>query len=86
MPLPENHRAYWRRCQRLIVALLAIWFVVTFVAAWFARDLRFEFFGWPFGFWVAAQGALLVYVALIGAYAWVMGRLDRLHGVDEQGA
>ena len=38
--------------------LLAIWFVVTFVVAYFARDLTFNFFGWPFSFWVAAQGAV----------------------------
>jgi putative solute:sodium symporter small subunit len=33
-----------------------VWFVVTFVVAYFARDLNFNFFGWPFSFWVAAQG------------------------------
>jgi putative solute:sodium symporter small subunit len=74
---------YWRRTLRITAALLAIWFVVTFVVAFFAHDLRFGFFGWPFSFWVAAQGALVVYVLLVWVYARCMERLDREHGVTE---
>jgi putative solute:sodium symporter small subunit len=76
-------RRYWRRTLQLTVSLLAVWFVVTFVVAFFARDLRFTVFGYPFSFWVAAQGAPLVYLALIGFYARRMNRLDREHGVAE---
>ena len=77
--------AYWRKNLRITAALLAIWFVVTFVVTFFARELRFSFFGWPFSFWMAAQGALLVYLALIGFYAWFMNRLDLASGVAEDG-
>lgn len=83
MPVNEKRAAYWRRNLRVIGWLLAVWFVVTFVAAYFARDLDFDFFGWPFGFWVAAQGALLVYIAIVGFYARYMNRLDREYGVAE---
>jgi putative solute:sodium symporter small subunit len=76
-------RRYWRRTLQLTAGLLAVWFVVTFVVAFFARDLRFTVFGYPFSFWVAAQGAPLVYLALIGFYARRMNRLDREHGVAE---
>ena len=68
---------------RITAALLGVWFVVTFVATFFARDLSFSFFGWPFGFWMAAQGALLVYLGLIGLYAFAMNQLDRTHGSAE---
>jgi putative solute:sodium symporter small subunit len=64
--------------------LLAIWFVVTFVVGYFARDLNFTFFGWPFSFWVGAQGALIVYVLIIWWYAAYMNRLDQEHGVAEE--
>jgi putative solute:sodium symporter small subunit len=67
---------YWRRNLNLIAALLAVWFVVTFVVAFFARELSFEFFGWPFSFWVASQGALIVFVGIVVAYTWRMNRLD----------
>ena len=66
----------WRRNLRLTAVLLAVWFFVTFVIGWFARDLDFDFFGWPFSFWVAAQGALIVYVAIVWFYAVRMDRLD----------
>ncbi|MCY1561858.1 putative solute:sodium symporter small subunit [compost metagenome] len=46
------------------------------MVAWFARDLRFDFFGWPFSFWVGAQGALVVYVLMAALYAWRMNHAD----------
>lgn len=83
MQLTERHRAYWRKNLKLTSALLAIWFVVTFVLGFFARDLNFTFFGWPFSFWVGAQGAPLLYVIIVACYAHRMEQLDREHGVAE---
>lgn len=74
---------YWRRTLRLTALLLLIWFVVSFVVSYYARELSFDFLGWPFSFWVAAQGSLVVYGLIIGYYAWAMNRLDREHGVQE---
>ena len=84
MQVSENHQRYWQRNLRITGILLAIWFVVTFVVAYFARDLNFTFFGWPFSFWVGAQGALIVYVLLIWYYARTMNRIDREHNVAEE--
>jgi putative solute:sodium symporter small subunit len=83
MQLTQRHHEYWQKTLRITGILLAIWFVVTFVVAYFARDLQFNFFGWPFSFWVAAQGALIVYVIIIGYYARHMNRLDQEYGVAE---
>ena len=66
MQLTDKHREYWRRNLLITLVLMAIWFVVTFVVGYAARDLSFSFFGWPFSFWMGAQGALIVYVALSG--------------------
>ena len=84
MKVSENHQAYWRKNLRITGILLGIWFVVTFVVAFYARDLNFYFFGWPFSWWVAGQGALVVYVAIIGFYAYYMNKLDIEHGVAEE--
>ena len=84
MQTDENLRSYWRKNLRITTLLMAVWFVVTFGVAYFARDLAFEFFGWPFSWWVAAQGALVVYLLIIGCYAWTMNRLDIEHGVAEE--
>jgi putative solute:sodium symporter small subunit len=82
--ITEKHREYWRKNLRITGVLLAIWFVVTYVVGFFARDLNFSFFGWPFSFWVAAQGSLVVYVVIIWYYARTMNRLDQEHGVAEE--
>ena len=46
-------------------------------------DFSFNFFGWPFAFWVGGQGALVIYVIIIGYYARFMNRLDIEYGVQE---
>jgi putative solute:sodium symporter small subunit len=84
MQLTDKHREYWRRNLRITGILLAIWFVVTYVVSYFARDLSFNFFGWPFSFWMGAQGALVVYVILIWFYAHYMNKLDQEYGVSEE--
>jgi putative solute:sodium symporter small subunit len=83
MQLTQKHREYWHKNLRITAILLFIWFVVTYVVAFFARDLAFTFFGWPFSFWMGAQGALVVYVAIIWFYARYMNRLDQEYGVHE---
>lgn len=83
MQLTDKHRQYWQKNLRLTAVLLAIWFVATFGVAYFARDLNFTFFGWPFSFYMAAQGSLIIYVIIIWFYARTMNRLDQEHGVAE---
>lgn len=83
MELTDKHREYWRRNVTVTAVLLAIWAFITFGVGYYARDLSFNFFGWPFSFWVGGQGALILYVAIIGYYAWYMNRLDREYGVHE---
>ncbi len=56
---------------------------MTFVVSYFARDLNFNFFGWPFSFWMGAQGSLIIYVLIIGFYARYMNKLDIEHDVHE---
>lgn len=76
MPLANRHRTYWRLNVLIVALLLVVWFIFSFGVAFFARQLDFRFFGWPFSFWVAAQGALIVFVLIIVVYAWVMNKLD----------
>jgi putative solute:sodium symporter small subunit len=83
MQLTARHQEYWRKNLRITGILLAVWFVVTFVAAYYARELTFSFFGWPFSFWVAGQGALIVYCLIIWYYARYMNKLDIEYDVHE---
>jgi putative solute:sodium symporter small subunit len=70
----------------LRIALLTLWAAVSFGACFFARGLEFTVFGWPFGYWFAAQGALLTFIAIVAVYAWAMNRIapdDAVHAGDD---
>ena len=80
----QKHREYWQRNRRMTLFLLAIWFVVTFVVSYFARELaEFTIFGFPSGFYMGAQGALIIYVLIVWYYARYMNALDREYGARE---
>jgi putative solute:sodium symporter small subunit len=83
MELTEKHKEYWRKNVRITIVLMVIWALITYGVGYYARELSFNFFGWPFSFWVGAQGALALYVVLIGFYAWYMNKLDQEYGVSE---
>jgi putative solute:sodium symporter small subunit len=84
MELTEKHKEYWRKNLVYPAILLLVWFVVTFVEAWYARELNsITFLGFPFGFYMSAKGSLAIYVAIIGIYAVLMRKLDLEYNVDE---
>ena len=83
MELTEPQHRYWRKNLNITGILLLIWFVVTFVVSYYARALSFNFFGWPFSFWMGAQGSLIIYVVIIWFYARYMNKLDIEHDVHE---
>ncbi|GAA6143838.1 DUF4212 domain-containing protein [Hydrogenophaga sp. 5NK40-0174] len=82
----SQRRRHWKALRRVTVWLLLVWFLVSFAVSFFARDLSFSFFGWPFSFWMGAQGAPLIYGLITAFYAWYVHRLDVRYGaVDESG-
>ena len=78
---PETR--HWCKSQRITALLLGVWLVVTFGVSFFARELGTALVGWRFSFWMAAQGAVLVYVLLVWWYARRMARLDLEFGLAE---
>ena len=86
MQLTDKHREYWDKNLRLTAILLAIWFVATYVVTYFARELNeIVILGFPFGFYMGAQGALIIYVLIIWFYARTMNKMDKDYGVHEEG-
>ncbi|MEO1429083.1 MAG: DUF4212 domain-containing protein [Cyanobacteria bacterium J06633_8] len=79
----ENYRAYWRKNVALIRNLLIVWATVSLVfSILLVEPLNaIRFFGVPFGFWMAQQGSILVFVVLIFIYAVQMDKLDREHNI-----
>ena len=77
----------WSSTLRITGALLALWLVVNLLGPWFARDLdRWMGEDSPFGFWMVAETALLLYVAIIVVHVLVMDRLERRYLEDVQQA
>jgi putative solute:sodium symporter small subunit len=85
MQLTERHHEYWRKNLIITAVLMVIWFIATFVEAWYARELnQVTFLGFPLGFYMSAQGSLIIYVVIIWFYARYMNRLDEQYGVAEE--
>ncbi len=82
----ERRHRYWRRNLRYLGGLLAVWFAVSFGCGILFVDAldAVRVGGFKLGFWFAQQGAIYVFVVLIFTYVFLMNRLDRRFGVDEQ--
>lgn len=81
----EKLDAYWRENQILTAITMAVWFVVTYVAIFFVNELNsIVIFGFPFGYYMGAQGSLVVFVILIANYARMMNKVDKKYGLEEE--
>ncbi|HCV97708.1 MAG TPA: DUF4212 domain-containing protein, partial [Verrucomicrobiales bacterium] len=74
----ERRKAYWRANLRILAILMSIWFVVSFgCGILFVEPLnQIKLGGFKFGFWMAQQGSIYVFVALIFVYVRQMNKLD----------
>jgi putative solute:sodium symporter small subunit len=88
--MPENESeaideaGYWRANLRLLVLLLAVWFLVSVgLSILFVVPLnQFRIAGFPLGFWFAHQGSIYIFILLIWIYARTMDRIDARFDVD----
>ena len=76
---------YWKKNKILIAVLLTIWAIVSFGFSILGANALYEIKigSVPMSFWWAQQGSMFVFVILIFAYALIMDKLDRKHGVGE---
>ena len=89
-PVTDNRSAsaargrYWSSVRALTIALLCLWFTVNLGVIFFARELAsLTLGGWPIPFYMAAQGTTLIYLLIIGGYAYAVNRMERKAGVTE---
>ena len=69
---------------RMRAALLVVWALASFGVAFFARDLDQVLAGWPLNYWLAAQGAVLVFMGIVVLYAWWMNRDEARQAAAER--
>ena len=81
----QRRKAYWKANLRILAILMTIWFVVSFgCGILFVEPLnQFKLGGFKFGFWMAQQGSIYVFVALIFVYVRLMNKLDREFNFDD---
>jgi putative solute:sodium symporter small subunit len=81
---PEKQEAYWNKTRGLMWTILAIWFLASFVVHFFAVQLnQITIIGFPLGFYMAAQGSLIVFVILCFWNASAQNKIDEEFGVAE---
>ena len=81
-----NEEAHWKETTNLMLVHLGIWFFFGYVVHMLVVPLNkivIPILGFPLGFYMAAQGSLIIYVVIIWIYARYMNNLDRAFGVQE---
>ena len=70
--------SYWAANIKLVISLLSIWFLVSFVCGILLVDVldTIPLKGFKLGFWIAQQGSILTFIALILVYIRAMDKLD----------
>jgi len=80
----EVREAHWRKTSRLMWIIMILWFVFSFGIHMFARPLNgIVIFGFPLGFYMAAQGSLIAFVVLCFWNSSAQNRIDEEFGVAE---
>lgn len=80
----ERALEYWQKTRNLMWIALAIWFVFGFLIHFFVGWLnQYVILGFPLGFYMAAQGSLIVFVILIFWFAHRQNQIDEEYGVAE---
>lgn len=76
--------AWWSKTKGLMITALVIWFIFAFAIHFFATSLNsIVILGFPLGYYLAAQGSLIVFVALLFWFAGAQDRIDSEHGMAE---
>lgn len=78
-------RAYWRKTSSLMWLMLAVWAIFSFGIHFFASSLNaYKVLGFPIGFYMAAQGSLIVFVLMLFWFARRQNAIDAEFGVEEE--
>ena len=81
---PAQREAHWTKTSRLMWTMMILWLFFSFVVHLFAVQLNsIVIFGFPLGFYMAAQGSLIAFVVLCFWNAAAQNKIDQEFGVAE---
>ncbi len=80
----SSANSYWKANIRLVLSLLFVWFFISFGCGILFVDAldTIRFGGFKLGFWIAQQGSIFVFVALILIYIRAMDKLDNKYNIE----
>ena len=82
----SNDEAHWQKTTNLMLTHLGIWVFFGYVIHMFVVPLNkiiIPILNFPLGFYMAAQGSLIIFVVMLFAFARQQDRIDREYGVAE---
>ena len=86
MATSANDQAHWKKTTRLMFIHLGVWFFFGYIVHMFVNQLNtitIPVLGFPLGFYMAAQGSLIVFVVMLFMFAKQQDDIDREFGVAE---
>ena len=81
-----KEEAHWRKTTRLMFTHLGIWLFFGYIIHMFVNVLNkvtIPILGFPLGFYMAAQGSLIVFVVMLFVFARQQNKIDREFGFAE---
>ena len=81
-----NQEEHWTKTTRLMFIHLGIWVFFGYIVHMFVYPLNhiiIPILGFPLGFYMAAQGSLIVFVVMLFMFAKQQDKIDRDHGYAE---
>jgi putative solute:sodium symporter small subunit len=82
----SSDQVHWKRTTNLMLVHLVIWFFFGYIIHMFVKPLNqiiIPVLEFPLGFYMAAQGSLMVFVIMLFVFARQQDKIDREHGVAE---
>jgi len=85
--LKQREEAHWTKTSRLMFTHLGVWFFFGFVIHMFVKPLNaitIPILNFPLGFYMAAQGSLIIFVVMLFLFAKQQDKIDREFGFAEE--
>jgi putative solute:sodium symporter small subunit len=81
----SNEEAHWTKTRNLMFIHLGVWLFFGYVVHMFVHVLnKITILGFPFGFYMAAQGSLIAFVVMLFVFARQQDKIDREFGYAEE--